>query len=106
MEKIFSQLSATIIPRAPRIDFNLECSCSNSCEKVLETLFENDEKITFEESFLTFNLPIYPNNVSEETKNLYHELRSIYSTILVNRELSLENRLLHIGKVFENIHQA
>jgi len=101
MEKTFFLPSVATIPRGVRIDYKLECSCSNSCEKVLELLFASDDKIAFENIQLTFNLPLSSKKISEELKISYDRIRNIYFSILQNRRLSLPERLLFLGKAMQ-----
>lgn len=86
-------------PRGPRISFNIECSCSNSCEKTLELLLSNDEEINFEQLPLTFNLPLSASRVDENVKNQYKKIRDLAFAIMNNRNLPLSERLITIGKV-------
>jgi hypothetical protein len=93
-------------PRGPRFDLKYECSCSNSCEKVLELLFSNDESISFEETQLTFNLSNNTININEEKKAMYDKTRKICNIILTNREIFLPTRLILMGKVLQHIQKS
>jgi len=86
-------------PRGPKMDYALESSCTNSCEKTLELLFENDDPITFEKRELSFKMPLKSNGVSSEDKILYHSVRIYCFRILADRTHSLIERILKIGKV-------
>lgn len=46
-----------LYPRGVRLDGGCECSCANSCERVLELLFSRDEPIAFIRQTLTFDVP-------------------------------------------------
>jgi len=68
-------------PRSPRLTGNAECCCSNSCEKVIEMLIEKKNIITFKESFLSFEFPLYDiKNIPEfynETRKRCIEIMSL-----------------------------
>lgn len=103
MGKKSFRISANTIPRAPRMDFRFECSCSNSCERVLELLFADDDPITLEEMPLSFNYTLNYRSISDNTKHHYEVIRKICNTVITNRNLSLEKRLIILGKIFQNI---
>lgn len=84
-------------PRGPRFDYAFECSCANSCEKTLELLFSNDNKISFEKRNLTFFMRNKEKELSEAERNRYQNVRKACFDILTNREISLTNRILQLG---------
>ncbi|MFA5542528.1 MAG: flagellin lysine-N-methylase [Bacilli bacterium] len=90
-------------PRGIRNDYLYEASCSNSCEKTLEILFKDDEKISFEEKTLTIDLPLNPLIISDEQKSKYNGIRQICFSILSNRESSLSSRIIQMGRVLQGI---
>ena len=62
-------------PRGPRIDYAIEASCANSCEKTLELLFRNEEKITFETKELSFLMTKPSKLPNKEQIELYQKIR-------------------------------
>ncbi len=92
-------------PRGPRFDYKYECSCSNSCEKVLELLYSNNDVLSFEELPLSFNLELSKTNISEEKKKLYQDVRNLCETIISNREHNLSYRLILLGKVLQKMQR-
>ncbi|MDT8336439.1 MAG: flagellin lysine-N-methylase [Candidatus Izemoplasmatales bacterium] len=84
-------------PRGPRLDYQNEASCANSCEKTLELLFADDELISFEEKQLTFLMNKPKEIISENKKNEYKSIRDNCATILSNRNFTLQKRLIHLG---------
>ncbi|HHU55427.1 MAG TPA: hypothetical protein GXZ48_01885 [Acholeplasmataceae bacterium] len=105
MEKKCFLISVFIFPRAPRLKFNNECSCSNSCEKVLELLFDDNKPITFEDIPLSFNYTINEKNISNEGIKKYEIIKNICNTVITNRGLSIQKRLIILGKIFQNIER-
>ncbi len=95
-------------PRGPRIDLAYEASCANSCEKTLELLFENNNKLSFEKRKLTFLMNRPKDEIPVERKTLYILVRDNIFSILTNREYPLHLRLVHLGKyllaIGENSH--
>jgi hypothetical protein len=95
-------------PRGPRIDLAHEASCANSCEKTLELLFENNNKLSFEKIKLTFLMNRPKDEIPVERKTLYILARDNIFSILTNREYPLHLRLVHLGKyllaIGENSH--
>jgi hypothetical protein len=89
-------------PRIPRTTYAPECSCSNSCEKVLELLFEQD-KMTFETKELEFKMPKQESLERAEDRLFYLKIRSFCFDILENRTFSLTTRILMVGKVLQEI---
>jgi hypothetical protein len=85
-------------PRGPKTDYALECSCSNSCEKVLEQLLNHD-CITFEIKELEFKMAKTETIISAEEQTVYHKVRAFCFDILENRTYPLSTRILMVGKV-------
>ena len=77
-------------PRSPRLTARPECCISCSCEKVLEDLFADPEKLTFESRPLSFDLDL---TEASELPEKYDEYREKCLELLQNREKSLSNRL-------------
>lgn len=78
-----------LYPRNISTEFALEKSCSNSCEKVLELLFENNDKfqvieeetsdkpVCFNEQYLSIR-KIIINILSNRDKNILERIKDIY----------------------------
>ena len=71
---------------------------SNSCERVLEMLLENDDKITFEYADLDFKFKI--NNEFKDTLRK-HKIQKFCIDILENRNISLEKRFSVLREVLK-----
>lgn len=84
-------------PRGPRLDYQNEVSCANSCEKTLELLFADDELIFFEEKQLTFLMNKPKEIIDENKKSEYKLVRDNCFSILSNRNFSIQERLIHLG---------
>lgn len=84
--------------------FNNECSCSNSCEKTLELLLADDKSITFEMMNLSFELPLGVSKISDDVRIEYQKIREFTFSILNNRNLSLQERLISVGKLLRFIN--
>ena len=85
-------------PRGPRIDLADEVSCANSCEKTLELLFENVNKLSFEKKSLTFLINKPKEDIPEDRKLLYIKVRENIFSLLTNRDNPLHLRIIHLGK--------
>lgn len=84
-----------LYPRGPRTDGGYECSCSNSCERVIELLMEHETPIAFEKRMLTFDLPeSNGRSVHFETAGRSQEIRFLFIKLLQRREYPLPIRLM------------
>ncbi|MDD3712252.1 MAG: flagellin lysine-N-methylase [Candidatus Izemoplasmatales bacterium] len=90
-------------PRGPRIDYAHEASCANSCEKTLELLFENEDKLTFETKELLFMMTKPVKLPDEEHKILYQKIRKEIFVVLTNRNYLLHERIIHLGRYLKAI---
>jgi lysine-N-methylase len=109
---LHSQLGEEILPsvcryypRGPKVDYAFECATTNSCEKTLELLFENEDKITFEKRKLEFKMPLPLRNVKKEDKEIYSNVRTFVFQILQDRTIASSSRILMIGKVLLSLDQ-
>lgn len=84
-------------PRSPKFKYEYECSCSNSCEKVLEMLFAGRDKLTFEKRELTFNFKNDAVVVDKDKTELYNAIRFFCLEIMQDRKLPLKTRLYKLG---------
>lgn len=88
-------------PRAAHLKYANECSCTGSCERVLEMLFEKKDKLTFEEKQLSFDYD-EPKIKTDTVKSQYYRaLRNISFCILQNRDRKLNERLYVLGLFLE-----
>lgn len=98
---------ANYIPRAIRKIPNYECSCSNSCEAVIELLFSDDKPIKFIEKALTIDYQI--NDVKLVNFNTFdkeQEIRLHLISIVQNRKYKLFERLLILNNSLINLNEA
>lgn len=84
-------------PRAPRNKYSYECSCANSCEKTLETLFSMQQPLTFEQRELSFDFAEILEFHGGDKSNVYNKLREICFTIMQDRSIPLSERLHKLG---------
>lgn len=84
-------------PRSPRCEFAYECSCSNSCEKVLEMLMDRVEPLTFRSVPLTFDFDLPADKKLRHPRGYYNAIRKMCGDILQRRGLSLPERIVRIG---------
>jgi len=93
-------------PRGPRIDYANEASCSNSCEKTLELLFSNDNKISFELKELKFLLQPVKLIPSEEQREEYSKIRDDIFKILTDRSSAIYIRIIDVYLFLQNnVHE-
>jgi len=85
-------------PRSPKFRFGHTCSCSNSCEAVLELLFDRDEPLRFLEKELTFAMPDEESDLEEETIARANLLQQMCITVLQNRRYPLNVRIFLLVK--------
>lgn len=96
-----TELGAECLPQVCRLyprntkqlSINYECSCSNSCEAVIELLFRYKEPLLFHEMVLA-DTPVFTHSLSLLQYNCCKQSISI----LQNRTLPLVNRLLQLGR--------
>jgi len=86
-------------PRSPKKLGGYECSCSNSCEAVIEALIENTDPITFETLSLSFDYE-QPELSTPFCRDLIQE--NIFK-ILYDRNRSLTCRLTDISEMLYSI---
>lgn len=90
-------------PRGARREFAYECSCSNSCEKVLETLFDREPPLTFQSTDLTFDFDIPTGNSLRHPRGYYNAIRKMCGDLLQKRNFPLPDRLMRIGRALAAI---
>ncbi|MBE6632251.1 MAG: hypothetical protein E7623_06060 [Ruminococcaceae bacterium] len=97
-----------LYPRGIRAeDGAYECSCSNSCEAVLEILYKRDTSISFFEKELSINMPpIEERDSFFETLGLEQQIRLYLISIVQDRRMCLYKRLISMGDVLKEIDIA
>ncbi|MFT4144533.1 MAG: flagellin lysine-N-methylase [Mobilitalea sp.] len=91
-EEFLPQVCRLYPRNTKQISRNYECSCSNSCEAVIELLLHRKEPLLFQEKVLT-RTPVFEQPLSSLQYNRCKQSISI----LQDRNLSLVNRLLQLG---------
>ena len=87
-----------LYPRGPRAEGDYECSCSNSCEAVIELFLRRDAPLKFLNLPLTFDLPAPSGRtVFFETVGREQEIRLHFIRILQDRARSMPERMLTLG---------
>lgn len=93
-------------PRAIRAGVTYECSCSASCERVVEMLIGRRDKLMFESRELTFLLasdaPLSKDTAKSE---FYRAMRSRCLEILQNRDYTLAERLYTQGAFVREVYR-
>lgn len=93
-------------PRGVHVEIDPECSCSNSCEGVLELLFQKREPIGFQRRDMRFDLPEAEADVPDRVRNHYRATRDLCIRTLQCRELPLSRRMMALGKRMKVLHRA
>lgn len=84
-----------LYPRGLRTEGGLECSCANSCERVIELLFQHETPITFIRRELTLTPPeVSSRSVHFETAGREPEIRMHFIKLLQQRQYPLPIRLM------------
>jgi len=96
-----------LYPRGVRLENGCECSCANSCEAVLELLFNRDEPIEFVHRTLSYDLPKgYENESTFETLGREQEIRLWLIRLMQNQTLPLPQRLMAMGHGLAALSEA
>lgn len=95
-----------LYPRGIRLEPDYECSLTNSCEAVLELLFEKTSPIRFEHHDLSFGiLPSHKRSHTFPLMGKETEIRLWLISHIQNRSLSLPNRLMSLGRSLQKLEQ-
>ncbi|MGI5884196.1 MAG: flagellin lysine-N-methylase [Candidatus Spyradocola sp.] len=86
-----------VYPRAFRGEFAYECSCSNSCEAVLEQLFGREAPLTFRSVELTIPDAPPAGKALRHPRGYYGAIRTLCCKILQKRALPLPERIARVG---------
>lgn len=97
-----------LYPRGVRnIENARECSCSNSCEAVLELLYRHEPPLSFVRIPLAIDAPPTPErHFHFETANREEEIRLWLIRRIQNRSYSLPRRILLLGEAMRALNQA
>lgn len=97
-----------LYPRGIRAEDGIyECSCANSCEAVLEMLFEKEEPISFSFETLTVQMPPLVERKSFfETLGLEQKIRLHLISVIQNRSMTLPQRMMCLGEVLDQMDEA
>lgn len=93
-------------PRGPRIAPVHECSISNSCEGILELLFQQQAPITFEQAMLSFQMPQELESLNEVWQVHYQDIRRYAIDVLQDRSMALPERLILLGQFMARLRDA
>lgn len=80
-------------PRGVHIEFAYECSCTNSCEKVLEMLFDREEPLTVVTRELSFAFDPPKGRALRKPRGYYNAIRKMCADILHNRKIPVQDRI-------------
>lgn len=105
-EKALSHV-CRLYPRGVRADSEPECSCANSCERVIELLMERTDPIRFIPMELDVNLPsVAADSFRFETVGRGQEIRMHFIHILQKRVYPLPLRLMQLSRELDEIDDA
>lgn len=93
-------------PRGVHTGFARECSCSNSCEQVLEILFGWKDVMRFEERALSFDLPEQAFDAEDCRARFYQPVRKLIIDALQNRKYEFSRRMALVGGMLRLLNEA
>ena len=100
-------LVCRLYPRGVRLEHGYECSCANSCEAVLELLFEEDMPISFSFKEMTVNMPpLEKRKAYFETLGMEHIIRRYLTNVIQDRSVSLPQRIAYLGAALDSMDIA
>ena len=76
-----------------------ECSCSNSCERTLELLFESKGPLTFMKKEFSFDIPEPQETLGTKESALYAPIRTKIINLINDRRKPLPMRLSQLGRL-------
>ena len=96
-----------LYPRGVRLEHGYECSCANSCEAVLELLFQRDEPIEFVCREMSFDMPkALVRSISFESLGREQEIRMWLIHQMQNQLLPMPQRLMAMGHALWALDEA
>lgn len=93
-------------PRSFQPKLAYECSCSASCERLVEMLIERKDRLTFIEEERCFDAPAEPLEEAVGLKRYYREIRRKCVAILQNRAGSFAERMIILGRFTKGLSAA
>lgn len=100
-------LVCRLYPRGVRLEHGYECSCANSCEAVLELLFQRDEPIEFVRRKMSFDMPkAVARSISFESLGREQEIRMWLIRKMQNQLLPMPQRLMAMGHALWALDEA
>lgn len=88
-------------PRSPKSRYAYQCQCANSCEAVVESLFNYQEPMTFIRRKLTFSFREAPPQKQDPIRKLFPFVQHACLRILQDRSRPLSMRLIHLGELMQ-----
>ena len=96
-----------VYPRGAReMDGVCECSCSNSCEAVLELLFRHEEPLRFYRKNIVGAPPEQPVFVPEFVGTQGSAIRKLCLVAMQDSTQPLQQRIRRIGRYLHTLHRA
>jgi len=97
-----------LYPRGIRTEeYGFECSCSNSCEAVLELFLSKKEPIAFDKKLLSLDVP---ENIARrhriESFGKELELRMLFISVIQDRSMPLPERFFKLKAIFNRLDKA
>lgn len=86
-------------PRSPKSKYAYQCQCSNSCEAVIELLFDRIEPMTFLRMPLSFKIADEGAHDHDAIARLFPTIQRACLHILQDRSKPLSLRLRHLGEL-------
>ena len=98
-----------LYPRGVRVEEGdcYECSCTCSCEAVIEAFLDHPAPLAFIAHPMTLSMPRVPaRDARPETFGRAQEMRLFFLRVMQNRSLPLSERLMHLGAVLRAVEAA
>ncbi len=91
-------------PRSPKHTYGCRCCCSNSCEKVVEILFEKESKMAFCIKPLTFSMPSFSRHAGAISEERFSNVQHQCIALLQERSLPFYQRMVNVGYYLQQLH--
>ena len=96
-----------LYPRGIRCNGGYECSCSNSCEAVVELLFVRENPIEFIKMEYASIMPrVTPRQIDFGTQGREQEIRLWLIKILQDRRVPLAQRIMNVGLALAFVEES
>ena len=86
-------------PRSPKSKYAYQCQCSNSCEAVVEMLFDRVEPLTFVRQRLSFHIVEELTHEHDPIARLFPAIQRACLHILQDRTRPFSLRMRHLGEL-------